>query len=445
MAQRHCWLLLCLYWCSAVVQAEVTPPSVVYESPVEYPAEALTQGQSGEVLLLLSVDSEGRVRAVEVSESSAVIFEAPALQAIQLYQFTPSLDESGQPVASQIYFRLVFEPQQVPPVAIRGVVKEAGLRDPLDDVQIIATNAIGQQVAVSTNAEGYFELKGLASGQWSLETKRIGLIRELASVEVVDGKVAEVDFRLVRDQAETLRADDEIIVEAQRETSEVSVKTLSAEQIEYLPGSNGDVVKAVQNLPGIARAPSGIGQLIIRGTAPEDSSFYIDGSPIPDVFHFAGLTTVLSTSNIENVQYLPGNYSVRYGRQLGGLVDIQTPSTFPERAESFVSVDLYQSAFFVEQLVNDGLAVSVSGRRSYADALLAPALKSAGVNFRIPRYYDFQTQATWKTKNNGLIQGIFFLSDDRFSFSQASDDEEEEEQVNASYAKQFQKFQSVQI
>ena len=121
-------------------------------------------------------------------------------------------------------------------------------------------------------------------------------------------------------------------------------------------------------------APSGIGQLIIRGTAPEDSAFYVDGSPAPEVFHFGGLTTVLSTSNIESVRFLPGNYSVRYGRQLGGLVDIQTPSVFPERVESFTSVDLYQSAFFVEQIVDEKYAISVSGRRSYADILAAPIL-----------------------------------------------------------------------
>ena len=116
----------------------------------------------------------------------------------------------------------------------------------------------------------------------------------------------------------------------------------------------------------------------------------MDGSPAPEVFHFGGLTTVLSTSNIESVQFLPGNYSVRYGRQLGGLVDIQTPSTFPDRAESFTSVDLYQTAFFIEQVVEDNVAVSVSGRRSYADILAAPILNSLGVTFRLPRYYDFQ-------------------------------------------------------
>ena len=89
-------------------------------------------------------------------------------------------------------------------------------------------------------------------------------------------------------------------------------------------------------------------------------------------FTLGGLTTVLSTSNIESVQFLPGNYSVRYGRQLGGLVDIQTPSAFPDRVESFTSVDLYQTAFFIEQVVEDNVAVSVSGRRSYADIFWLP-------------------------------------------------------------------------
>ena len=265
-----------------------------------------------------------------------------------------------------------------------------------------------------------------------------------STVEVSDDNIQELNFRLVRDQAQTAmeEADASIVVEAQRETSEVSVKTLSADQIQYLPGSNGDVVKAIQNLPGIARAPSGIGQLIIRGTAPEDSTFFVDGSPAPEVFHFGGLTTVLSTSNIESVQFLPGNYSVRYGRQLGGLVDIQTPSAFPDRAESFTSVDLYQTAFFIEQVVEDNVAVSVSGRRSYADILAAPILNSLGATFRLPRYYDFQTQVTkkmpfWWCRTNHFLSSLMIS----LLLHQPSEDEDEEDTVNAAFGVNFKQVQ----
>ena len=133
---------------------------------------------------------------------------------------------------------------------------------------------------MTTDANGEFELSGLTPGAWVVDAYKGGLISAQSSVEVSEDSIQELNFRLVRDQAQTAmeEADASIVVEAQRETSEVSVKTLSADQIQYLPGSNGDVVKAIQNCRHRS-CSSGIGQLIIRGTAPEDSAFYVDGSP----------------------------------------------------------------------------------------------------------------------------------------------------------------------
>ena len=66
-----------------------------------------------------------------------------------------------------------------------------------------------------------------------------GLISAQSTVDVSDDNIQELNFRLVRDQAQTAmeEADASIVVEAQRETSEVSVKTLSADQIQYLPAA----------------------------------------------------------------------------------------------------------------------------------------------------------------------------------------------------------------
>ena len=437
------FLMLWLWSTDIALADEITFPKVEFQSPAAYPEAALQEEKSGSVLFEIALDESGQILAVEIVQSSDPIFEEPALEAIQLYQFTPAFNEAGEAVAVTIQYRLNFEPEKQPTVVLRGTVRESGIREPIDQVKVLATNAQGQQVLVRTDKEGNFAFLDLAEGPWSLEFNQPGLITEYASTEIVEGKIAEVKVSLVRDQAQSIKANAEIIVEAKRETSEVSVQSVDAEEISILPGSNGDVVKAIQNLPGIARAPSGIGQLIIRGTAPEDSAFYINGIPIPDVFHFAGLTTVVSTANISEVQFLPGNYSVRYGRQLGGMVNIQTPLEFPEREDNFISVDLYQSAFFVEKNVSETLNLAISARRSYADVLVGPILSDLGLNVRIPRYYDFQTQAIWKTPSNGLVQGLFYLSDDQFSFAMAKSDvdEGEEATVNASYGKSFEQFQ----
>jgi hypothetical protein len=205
-------------------------------------------------------------------------------------------------------------------------------------------------------------------------------------------------------------------------TSEITERRLTAEEVGYLPGTNGDVVKVVQNLPGVARAPLGIGQLIIRGTAPEDSRFFIDGSPIPLVFHFSGLTAVINSDAIEEVAYLPGSYSVRYGRALGGLVDLRTKMTLPERSRGYFSVDLYQSTAFIERKIGEKTALSVSGRRSYIDAVLTPILSNGNVTVQAPRYYDAQVRLLHEDRRGASWDGLVFLSDDSFRFVGAEAD-----------------------
>ena len=402
--------LLCL---SALLWAEeIRLPEIQKAAPISYPVQALEQGLGATVRLRLLIDTDGRVLEAEILESTDAQFNDSAIATLLEYQFTPAYTAENEAVISQIEYRLTFEPKEVAVVSVRGIVREAGIRKALKGVRLLAYNSEGEEFVAISDENGAFQFLGLTDGKWLIAASKQGLGSKQESVQIDKGQRVEVDFFLVRDQKESaLAADATIVVEAQAERSEVVVKKLSSEEIEILPGSSGDVVKAIQNLPGIARAPSGIGQLIIRGTAPEDSAFYFDGVPVSDVFHFAGLTTVVSPSNIESVNYLSGNYSVRYGRQLGGLVDIETPSAFPDREESFLSVDLYQSAAYVEKFILEDTIVSVSGRRSYADVILNPIFQSLGANFRTPRYYDFQTQAIHRFDNGGLLQGIFFLSD----------------------------------
>ena len=112
----------------------------------------------------LTIDTDGQVLGAEIVESAGTAFDDAALRTIERYQFTPALDENNQPILVQIQYRLVFNPEMLPPVNVRGRVQEAGLRDPLENAQILATNAQGQQVVVTTDANGEFELSGLTSG-----------------------------------------------------------------------------------------------------------------------------------------------------------------------------------------------------------------------------------------------------------------------------------------
>ena len=424
-------------WFSLAFAAEPRLPEVVYSAPAVYPAAELEAGNEASVLLRLQISDEGEVVGVEVVDPTGSPFEDPAVMAALSSRFTPAYDEEGMPAGALIGYRVVFDVEAAPAISVEGVVKSNGLLEPLGYVRIEARGPDGAYALANTRADGSFELAGLTQGAWSLVARRDDLIPELLEFEVTTGNVLIAEILMGSDSAEYESSDMEIVIEAERGSTEVVERRLTADEIQYLPGTAGDVVKVVQNLPGVLRAPLGTGNLIIRGTAPEDSATYIDGSPIPLVFHFAGLTSVLPSDALEEVAFVPGNASARYGRVLGGVVDLRTTTDLPEENTRFASLDLYQVSLFVEQELDDRTFVTIAGRRSYIDALLNPLLSSmdSGLLVQAPRYYDLQARVVHKA--DATWDFLLFGSDDRFRFLGGG-----EEEVLASFADRFLRFRA---
>lgn len=410
-------------------------------APAAWPAEALAAEREATVRLELVISDTGEVIDAKVTESAGEGFDEAALLAVRASRFEPALDAEGTPSVATILFDYRFELTEVPAPSIQGRVLEAGVRRPLTELELVAADASGRRALARTDAEGRFTFVGLEPGSWTVLAQGPALGTQTAEVLVEEGVVVDLELFLVRDAREENLVDamEEITVEAERLSPQITERRLDIETIEVLPGTNGDVVKVVQNLPGVARAPLGIGQLIIRGTAPEDSRFFLDGSPIPLVFHFAGLTSILPSDALEEVAYIPGNYSVRYGRILGGLVDLRTTSDIPERSGGFVAVDVYQSAAYVEQKVGERSVLSLSGRRSYIDAVLNPILNGMeGLQVQAPRYYDAQARFLHQQDDGTTWDALGYLSDDRFRFlggeADTDGDGEADQETNTLFA-----------
>ena len=413
-------------------------PVLLSASPATYPAAALAKGEEASVGLILDISASGEVIEVEIKTSAGPEFDAAARLAARGFRFSPAIGADGEPAAARIEYVYRFSPTQMAPVSVEGRIREAGVRVNVEGASIAATGPDGQRVYGESQADGTFRISGLSDGQWELVFAAPSLVKKSVKLTVVQGKVQTVQVYLVRDEVRSdVRADEEIEITAVRSGAEIAERTLTKEEIRYLPGTNGDVVRVVQNLPGVARAPLGTGQLRIRGTAPEDSLYFLDGARIPIVFHFSGLSTVVSSDLLEEVGYFPGNYSVRYGRALGGLVDLRTRNEIPERSNGHVAVDVYQATTFVEQIINSRNAVTFSGRRSYADVVLNPILTKAGLKVQAPRYYDFQARWSNKAESGAWTDVMFLLSDDRFRFLGGSDDEDD---VQVGFATTFQKL-----
>ncbi len=204
---------------------------------------------------------------------------------------------------------------------------------------------------------------------------------------------------------------------------EVSEQVVTLDDIRFLPGSGGDVVRTVQNLPGVARPPFNLGQLLVRGTSPDDSSFFVDGLPIPLVFHFGGLSTVVNGDFLKDVRFLSGGFGVRYGNTLGGVVDLRVSDSLPEKSRAYASVDLFQATGFAE--VRTGrVSITASARRSYIDALAQPIINDLVTQpVQAPRFWDGQFRVLYDPVGPERIDAMFLVSSDLFQvFDEVDED-----------------------
>ncbi len=401
--------------------AVTTLPVLVYQPAANYPTGPLAEGRGASVLLELEIDPDGNVTGVAVLTPAGEGFDEAAIEAARGFRWSPSLNAAGTPVPARLQYRYVFSAARAAVRVIEGTLRDAVSDLPFPDIEIRAVGADGVPVPARTDADGRFTFSGLEPGAYTLAVSVPGHLSAAIPVEVKAGAVLQVPVRV--EPRVDAPASETVIVEAERKSPDITERTLSQEEVRFLPGTGGDVVKVVQNLPGVARAALGVGQLIIRGTAPEDSAYFLDGVSIPIVFHFSGLSTVLNGDLVGEVAYLPGNYGVRYGRALGGLVDLRTKDELPEeKRRGYVSLDLFQGTAYIEERLDDRTSLELSVRRSWVDAILSPVLSAGGSSVRAPQYWDAQARVYHKLESGGSIDILGLFSDDRFKVVGDEDD-----------------------
>lgn len=208
----------------------------------------------------------------------------------------------------------------------------------------------------------------------------------------------------------------EATVRSRARAREVHRRELDTAEMQRMPGTRGDALLAVQNLPGVGRPSFGLGAFILRASDPEDSLVTLESQPFGLPFHFYGLATTLATDLIDRIEVLPGNFSARWGRAAGGVVNVTLRPPARDRVHVVADVDLIDAGAYASVPIGRRSALAVGVRRSYVDAWLGLVDLGAGFT-QLPRYWDYQAVYDADPTSADNIRLIVSGSDDALGLS----------------------------
>jgi TonB family protein len=401
--------------------SSVVAPRLKQDSPAAYPDQALKDGVAEPitVTLVLELDVAGGVHDATVATPRGHGFDEAALAAARGLLFEPAL-RNGVPVAARIKFQYRFSP---PAPRLRGRVLSQADESPVATAHVVVTDASGVPHEAQTGPDGGWELADMPPGSVHISVHADRQEAQQLDESLKPGEETNIVIRLQPavasgDESAQHKASDEEVIEVtvrgERPPREVTKRTLSKEEIDRIPGTNGDALRSLQNLPGVARSPALGGGLIVRGSNPQDTNIFVDGTSIPLVYHFMGLSSVVPTEVLQKIDFYPGNYSSIYGRGMGGIVDVGLRKPKQDGLHGMAQADFIDVRLLAEgPIAKTGWNVLVAGRRSWFDTWLGPVMKSAGAGVSVaPRYYDGQAMLQHDFNAHSSFRLLLFGSND---------------------------------
>ena len=186
-----------------------------------------------------------------------------------------------------------------------------------------------------------------------------------------------------------------------------------------------DVIKTLQALPGVAFGTELLSGFYVRGGTGYDNLFLLDGVPMYQVSHLAGLFSSFNADIVENTDFYKSGFPARYGGRLSSVVDVSTRQGDFYKYHGAFSIGLMDGRLqFEGPIVPGSTSFNVSLRRSWVDIPATPVLmyvnkriQKDGTNQKISAGYnfgDFNAGITHKFSDYNTLSLNFYTGQDLF-------------------------------
>lgn len=296
---------------------------------------------------------------------------------------------------------------------IKGTVTNSLSNEPIGFATITVE---GTSNGATTDEQGRYTITGLKPGFYNLRLRYIGFKpKTIFEVQVTPSKVAIVDIQLEEEKTKLKEVTVESSPFVRMPESPVSLQTLGVAEIQRNPGGNRDISKAIQSLPGVASGPGFRNDIIIRGGAPNENRFYLDGVEVPVINHFAtqgssgGPVGIINVDAIREVDFYSGAFPAARGNALSSVLEFKQKDARTDKAAFRAILSATDVSLLGEGPINDKVTYLFSARRSYLQFLFS----ALNLPF-LPTFNGFQAKVKYKIDQKNELSFIGLGAIDEF-------------------------------
>lgn len=308
---------------------------------------------------------------------------------------------------------------------VSGKVLNKNTNEPIPYANVMI---LGSTLGSSTDEKGFFEIKDVPVGFVRIVVSVVGYKYVISDeLQIFTNHSAYTVIKMEEAPKDLLEVNIVAVQEKSKE-SPISLRTISLQEIEKSPGSNRDVSKAVQNLPGVAAGAVNRNDLIVRGGGPSENVFYLDDVEIPIINHFAtqgasgGAVGIINPDFVRQVDFLSGAFPSNRGGALSSVMNIKQKEGSRDKMHFKGSIGASDLALTYELPIKDNNLL-FSYRRSYLQFLFT----ALGLPF-LPTYDDIQFRYKWNIDQKNEILFLGLAAFDRSELNLNIDNPDESQQ-----------------
>lgn len=298
--------------------------------------------------------------------------------------------------------KLIAQENSTPKGEISGKVISEMTQTPISGVIV---TLIGTKKGAVTDPNGRFRIKGINPGIYALDFRHIGYKSYVQTdVVVTTGKPYNLDVELatqvIKMEGATVKAKYFI----KKSETVTSTQVLNSESIRRAPGVQEDVVRAAALLPGVGVTQAGRNDLVVRGGAPFENLYIVDGIEVPNINHFGsqgasgGPLSLINLDFVKSVSFSAGGFGSKYGDKTSSIMNIKLRNGNEDQFGGTLNLSATGFGLNLEGPIADKGSYLLSARRSYLDFIF----EAAGFGF-IPQYWDFHAKFNYNIDKSNNI------------------------------------------